>query len=284
MPRRARASLIGAAAGALLLIAVWYGAFHVGVLERADQRVFRGFFDLHSHGRIESLASFIAGLCNPIPWVYLAAAAVLVAFLRGRPRVALTAGGILLAANLTTHLLKPLLAAPRAASLLGGAVPPEPASWPSGHATAAMSLALCAVLVSPARLRPLVGALGAAFTIAVSYSFLTLGWHYPSDVFGGFLVAAIWTLLAVAAVFTANAKLPRPARSGLVQRLTVREALGPPSTALLIALGLAAVVAIARPQAVAAYAHDHEAFVIGATAIAALGLALATGLMLALRK
>ena len=28
----------------------------------------------------------------------------------------------------------------------------------------------------------------AAFAIAVSYSFLELGWHYPSDVLGGFLI------------------------------------------------------------------------------------------------
>jgi hypothetical protein len=35
---------------------------------------------------------------------------------------------------------------------------------------------------------------------------------------------------------------------------------------------------------VAAYARTHEAFMLGATAIAALGLALATGVMLALRR
>ena len=44
------------------------------------------------------------------------------------------------------------------------------------------------------------------------------------------------------------------------------------------------VVLIARPTAVASYARAHEAFVVGASAIAALGLALATGVMLALRK
>ena len=47
---------------------------------------------------------------------------------------------------------------------------------------------------------------------------------------------------------------------------------------------LSAVVLIARPEAVAGYARAHEAFVLGASAIAALGLALVTGLMLALRK
>jgi hypothetical protein len=41
---------------------------------------------------------------------------------------------------------------------------------------------------------------------------------------------------------------------------------------------------IARPQQVADYASAHEAFVLGASAIAALALALATGVMLALRR
>ena len=64
-----------------------------------------------------------------------------------------------------------------------------------------MSLALALVLAVPARRRPLAAALGAVFAVAVSYSFLTLGWHYPSDVLGGFLVAVIWAQLALAGVF-----------------------------------------------------------------------------------
>ena len=53
-------------------------------------------------------------------------------------------------AALTSQLLKPLLAAPRpwetsAASEIASG------SWPSGHATAAVALALCAVLIVPRR-------------------------------------------------------------------------------------------------------------------------------------
>jgi len=85
-------------------------------------------------------------------------------------------------------------------------------------------------------------------------------------------------------VFTANARRPHVAASELVQRVSIRQALGPPSAALLGAIALAGAAVIARPQGVANYARAHEAFVIGASAIAALGLALATGLMLALRR
>ncbi len=284
MPERARTAIIGAGALFVLLFATWFAAFHIGLFEHADQSILRGFGDLQGRPHVNRVANLIAGLCNPDPYIYFCAVPVLVAVGRRRLWVALAIVAILLGANVTTQLLKPLLAHPRPTELLAGMQLPAAASWPSGHATAAMALALSCVLAAPPRRRPLVAAMGAAFAIAVSYSFLTLGWHYPSDVLGGFLVAAIWTLLAIAAVFTANARRPQVASSELVQRASIREALGPPSAALVGAVALGAVVAIARPLAVADYARAHEAFVVGATTIAALGMALATGLMLALRK
>ena len=159
-------------------------AVRLGVGQHADQAILKGFLDL-SRPRVNSVATFVARLCDPSPWIYLAAVPILVALGRRRPRVALAVAAILIGANASTQLLKPLLAAPRAHSLLGNLGRISADSWPSGHATAAMSLALAAVLAAPARWRSLVAAVGAAFAVAVSYSFLTLGWHYPSDVFGG---------------------------------------------------------------------------------------------------
>jgi membrane-associated phospholipid phosphatase len=284
MPRRAAQALLGALLAAALLLVTWFLAFHVGVFERADQKILTGFVDLGTP-RLRTLAVHIARLCNPKPFVYLAAIPVLVALLRRRPRVAAALVAALLGANVTTQLLKPLLAHPRAASLLGGSPPIGAASWPSGHATAAMSLALCSVLAAPGRLRPYVAALGAAFAVAVSYSFLTLEWHYPSDVFGGFLVAAIWTQVAAAAALASDPRQPRGATGRQSSRtLTTREALGPPALAVLGALVLVGMVVLARPHEVVAYARIHSAFVVGAAAIAGLGLALATGVMLALRR
>jgi membrane-associated phospholipid phosphatase len=281
VPRRASLAAIGAAASAALLILVWYATFHVGLFERADRSVLSGFADLKRTG---SLANFIAHLCNPKPYVYLAAVPVLVALGRRRPRVALAIGAVLFGANATTQLLKPLLAHPRAGLVLSGLpVRIGAASWPSGHATAAMSLALCSVLAAPARWRPLVATLGAAFAVAVSYSFLSLAWHFPSDVLGGFLVAGAWTLLAVAVVSTADARWPRRADGEHARALSVREALGPPLVAVLSAVALLGLVALARPHAVVAYTHLHKAFVFGAAAIGVLGLALATALSLVLR-
>jgi membrane-associated phospholipid phosphatase len=280
MPRRAAQALVGVAAAVALLFLTWYLTFHGGVFQRADQSIFSGFAGLHHRPRLGAIANFVAHLCDPNPYVYFAAIPVLVALGRRRPRVAFAIGAILLGANVTTQLLKPLLAEPRAASLLGGVAPVIPASWPSGHATAAMSLALCSVLAAPSRLRPLVAALGAAFAVAVSYSFLTLGWHYPSDVFGGFLIAVTWTLLGAAAIFAADAKRRRS--TGVTRdahRLSAREVLGPPAAVVLGGLTVFGLVALARPHAVISYARVHTTFIIGAAAIGTLALALAIGVL-----
>jgi membrane-associated phospholipid phosphatase len=296
MPRRSRLALFGAVIGLTLLIVTWYAAFHIGIAERADRSILRGFAGLH-RPPVNHVTSFIANLCDPEPYVYFAAVVVLIALLRGRPRIAAAVGLIMLAANVTTQLLKPLLAQPRAAFLLGQP-PVSAASWPSGHATAAMSLALCCVIVAPARRRPYVAVLGAAFAVAVCYSFLELEWHYPSDVFGGFLVAATWTLLGVAALSYFEGRLGErasiaggrasAARTGEEvpepRRIPIRDALGPPAAVALAAIVLSGLVVLARPHEVYAYAHAHQAFMVGAAAIAALGLALATGVMLALRR
>jgi membrane-associated phospholipid phosphatase len=238
---------------------------------------------------LNRVTKFVAELCNPHPYVFLAAIPVLMAILRRRPRVAVTVGLIMLSASMTTQLLKPLLAAPRWS--LGGQFMTKlhwlTASWPSGHATAAMSLALCAVIAAPPRLRPAVGAAMAAFAVAVCYSFLELAWHFPSDVLGGFLVATIWTLLGVAGLWWLDARRPVARRelspTGPVQ-VTVAEALAPMGVLVLCALFLAVVVALARPHAVVAYADTHTAFVVGAGLIAVVGLMLATAATLALRR
>ena len=283
MPRRATLALLGALAGIALLFMTWFLAFHVRVFEHADQSIYDGFAGLQHHSHVSALANFVAHLCDPNPYLYFASVPILIALARGRWRVALAITAILIGANVTTQLLKPLLAEPRPAWLVPGALRISPASWPSGHATAAMSVALCLVLAVPSRFKPVAAALGALFAVAVSYSFLALGWHYPSDVFGGFLVAAIWTSLAVAAVFVTDQSAVVQQDSG-VRALPISRALTPAALALASGFALIVMVALARPHGVVLYARVHSAFIAGAAAIAVLGLALATGLMLVLRR
>ncbi len=281
MHRRARTALIGASFGIVLLILTWYLRGHLGIVQRADRSILVGFAGL-DRPRLNQLTNFVAGLCNPNPYLLLAAIPILVALARRRPRVAAMIGVVILGANATTQQLKPLLAESHGGLLPGLA----PASFPSGHATAAMSLALCSVIAAPARWRPRVAAVMAAFAVAVCYSFLELRWHYPSDVLGGFLVAGTWTLLGTAALSLIDARWPRAGRqeSGRATPVPLGRALAPVVVVLLVALAFAALLAIARPHAVVTYARAHEAFIIGAAGIGAVALMMATAAMLAFRR
>jgi membrane-associated phospholipid phosphatase len=283
VPLRSRNAFIGAALCAALLPVVWLLAFHVGFVQRADQSIFKGFLDLH-RGLIPRIAKHVAQVCDPKPYTCLAVLPVAIALLRRRRRMAITLAVILLSAPATTELIKPLLAHTRAHSLFGAAQPVGPTSWPSGHATAAMSLALTAVLAVPGRFRPAVAVVGALFAVAVSYSFLTLGWHYPTDVFGGFLVAATWTLLGVGVLLASDRRHRRPAEEATEAQVSIARALAPVWIAVLAAAVLACLVLAIRPHEVVDYAQAHKAFVIGAAAIGAAGMALATGIMLAVRR
>ncbi|HEX8075153.1 MAG TPA: phosphatase PAP2 family protein [Thermoleophilaceae bacterium] len=144
-------------------------------------------------------------------------AAVMVALRRGRRDLAAVAAATLVGANLTTQLLKPLLGR---ADPFGGEAAREIASaFPSGHATAAMSLALVAVVVAPRRLRGWVALAAAGYAGTIGVGLVVRVWHYPSDVVGGFLVAGAWAA-AMSAVALARRedgdrapavpRLPRP--------------------------------------------------------------------------
>ncbi len=128
---------------------------------------------------------------------------IAVALWRQRPRVALAVVVVMGMAPLTAETLKPLLAHQHA-RIYGDEI--SAASWPSGHASAATALAMCAVLVAPRRLRPTVALLGAIFAAAVGFSLLLLAWHLPSDVVGGYLVGTLWAALAVAGLRAAEAR------------------------------------------------------------------------------
>lgn len=122
---------------------------------------------------------------------------VAVALRRRLPWVALAVAIVLPLAPLSAELLKPLLAHPHdqfGPRHIGSA------SWPSGHATAALALAWCALLVAVPACRQIVAVLGAAFALAVGGALLVLAWHMPSDVVGGYLLATFWAALAFAAL------------------------------------------------------------------------------------
>jgi membrane-associated phospholipid phosphatase len=183
------------------LALVWVLAELVPTIHRQDAVLLHAFTGL-DRPRIDGRARSLTALLDPLPFIAYGAALVGVALARRRPWVGVAVVAIMGLAPLTSETLKPLLAHSHAEIPLGSYVPP--ASWPSGHAAAALALALCTLLVAPHRLRIAVAVVGAAFAIAIGCSQLILGRHMPSDVVAGYLVAMFWASLAVAALRAAD--------------------------------------------------------------------------------
>jgi membrane-associated phospholipid phosphatase len=258
-------------------------AFDVHWIHHADALTLHGFMSL-DRPAIHPIAARVASIADPQPYAAIGALLMAIALVQGKAREALGVALILGGAAVTTDkLLKPTLATPRFDAILGDRQIPA-TGFPSGHATASMALALCAIIVVSPTFRPYVAALGAAFAVAVSYSFMSLGWHYPSDVLGGFLVAATWTCLAVAALRAAEARWPsktaRRAARQMLSRLQVRVLAGAGAALVLLAV---IVVAATAPERALDFLRVHTIFAVGAAAIALAGVAVAGVLTAILR-
>ncbi len=122
------------------------------------------------------------------------AAVMVVAFARGRPRLALGAGAVIACSIVTTEVLKKVI-------LPRPALDPNARSglvtniFPSGHTTIGMATAVAFVLVVPYRLRGLAALAGGFYAAGLAAATLEAGWHRTSDAVGAiFLVLgmALW--------------------------------------------------------------------------------------------
>jgi hypothetical protein len=111
----------------------------------------------------------------------------------------------------------------------------------------------------------------------------------PSDVFGGYLIAALWSAIAVAALCSLEERRPsgildlahmRPSRSTSTPSAE-RLLRGAPLVAAPIAIALAVVLRTDHPEV---FAIDHLSLVIAASGIAALASLIASTFTLALRR
>jgi membrane-associated phospholipid phosphatase len=263
-----RDALLGALACLIALAAVGIGAAWVPVVQSVDAQAATGF-DAVEATTLGNLTAHIARLCDPRPYVVIGAGLIAVALLRGRLARAGAVGILLVATGLTTQTLKTTLGHPRAGEILGVHL----GSWPSGHSTAAMTLALCAVLVAPRALRGAVAVVGVAFALAVGLGVMVMEWHLPTDVAGGYLVAMGWMLLAVAVV--RRVERPRPAGARVVGR----------RWGWLVAAGVVGVAAAqVRVDAVTSFAQDHTWAAVTTAGLCVLAAALAASLVATLRR
>ncbi|HEV2786090.1 MAG TPA: phosphatase PAP2 family protein [Solirubrobacteraceae bacterium] len=281
MSRRPIFLLVLALASAGAACAVWLVAFAVPGGRALDAGAMQSFTGV-ARPPLEPSIRGVAVLADPAPFLVCAAAVILVALLRRRWLMAAVVPAVLLGANVATQVLKPALADPRALHLRGVEML-YPGSWPSGHSTASMSLALCLVLVVGPRLRPLAAVAGAAYAIGVGYALVALGWHLPSDVVGGYLVAATFTLLGAAGLAALEARAPvRPDhRADGARSLVPVPAI---AVGVIAALALAGAAVVAYAPGMTLSALGHPAGIAAGAGIAAFGLALTAGLAAALRR
>src|SRR4051812_15226180 len=258
--------LLVAVAGLLAMVATGLLALGSSRAHLRDAAMLHGFVGL-DRPRVHGAMVTLVHLADPVPYLAVGAALILWAVKRDLPRRAAAVAALLLGTGAGTQALKHLLAQPRFEAWLGVNQIGE-ASWPSGHATAAMTLALCAVLVAPAALRPALAVLGGAFAAGVGYAVIVLAWHFPSDVLGGFLMAGSWTALAVAVLRGVEPCRERAAAPAFGWGLGA-----------VVAAALGAALAAAVPRgAVALYAAERPLLVVGVLGIAALAGTLSAGL------
>ena len=197
MARNVKAPLAACFACVLALGLLVVFTFGVDASRHLDARLFFSLAE-HRHSTAGSWGNVIAALGDLGVLLGMLAIACAIALPRGRPSDALAAVLVVAGANVTTQLLKILLAHPRVKTAIGGD-PFESNTFPSGHTTSAASIAIAYAFVVPARLRELTQALSVAIALAVGCSVVVIGWHRPSDVLGGLLIAAGWGFAVLAA-------------------------------------------------------------------------------------
>jgi membrane-associated phospholipid phosphatase len=216
MVRNARTPLLISVCCAVAILPLAVAAYYFGPLQELDLRIVLHFE--YGNQAADNLASVLVHLGDLGALMALSAVVVAIGLYFGRRREVVAALIVVAGANITTQLLKLVFEHTRHMFWEPGvALPwtkafPSGDSFPSGHTTAAASIAAALLFVVPARHRVTAATCGLILTAAVAISVVVLDWHYPSDVLGGLLVVASWGFAVLAGLRLA----PRPdaARGG----------------------------------------------------------------------
>jgi membrane-associated phospholipid phosphatase len=197
-------------------------------------------------------------------------AVIALALLQRREGLAVVAAGTVLGANLTTQLLKSIVL--ERSDLLDSLFYALPNSFPSGHVTAAASIAVALVLVLPPLLRSPIVVVGSMAVALLGASTMLAGWHRMADVIGGTFVAVAWGsgLAALLVWRTGVGHVGR--RTAAVGRLSARFLVGAAVVVLLIGT-LAYLLALIDPLNVLLLLAERG----GSPALLGVGLLIAAG-------
>lgn len=262
----------------LLLVALYVVAVRTEWGQRIDNAALDG---RTTHANVLRATDRLLETISIASLAVVGAVIAVIAVARRRPHLAVMALVVIGGANLTTQVLKrDLLIRPE---LLGHPDPLGGASFPSGHATVAMSIVVALVLVVPVRMRGPTAALGFVYAALVGMGVVTAGWHRPSDVMAAYLVAVGWGAGAATLLIiwrgAASARLGAD-RLPVIPPIVVGLGLG-----LLVVgfLGFAATV-VALRQAQLDVVELDEAYGGAMAAIVGVGVLLVSALVFALRN
>ncbi|MEJ3746825.1 phosphatase PAP2 family protein [Actinomycetes bacterium KLBMP 9797] len=181
-----------AAAQAAALVAVWRFFVRTERGQRLDTVALAG--NRIGRDEVDGVATAVLDAMSVAAIAIAVVVIAVIALARGRVLLTVAVTGFVAGATATTQILKYGLYRP------DFGVDPERASagnsFPSGHATVAVSVAIALVLVLPSRVRGVAALAGAAYAAVAGVATMTLGWHRPSDVIGAALVAGAWAAAA----------------------------------------------------------------------------------------
>ena len=192
--------LVAGLGGAVIFLALF--AYLAEEMNEGDTRHFddtvRMFVHAHSYPDLTAVMRFFSMVGSPTVVTLIAIGACIALWFAGHPRrailIAVTAGG----GSLLMWVLKIGFHRQRPVPFFDTRLPTS-YSFPSGHAMLSFCLCLsAAALFSAGRknllVRITIWVFWVSLSLAIGYSRIYLGVHYPSDVLAGYLGALVWSL------------------------------------------------------------------------------------------
>ncbi len=158
----------------------------------------RQFVHAHSSARLTAVMDFFSLLGSPLFVSIAAASGCIALWVTGRHRKAVLVAVTAVGGSLLMWVLKMSFHRQRPEPFFDTRLPAS-YSFPSGHALLSFCLlGAGAVLVAADQktrwVRATIWSIAAVLVLAIGYSRIYLGVHYPSDVLAGYLGALVWVL------------------------------------------------------------------------------------------